>query len=451
MLRLLPVLALLLAPMCRAAENLTECEKRNETAADSTLIFVFNCMSSVVSLIGVAANILNMVILTRSWMKSSTNVYLTVVSACDTLHLSAYLLFLLLRTKQDFNLKTLSFFVLRCSSYFSNATVWLTTTFTIERFIAVTKPILSQRFCTVGKARLASFVNLLISLLLTLPSFFEFKFMPCRVLDPKTRSYMKRFEPKHTVFFKSIGYYYELFMAVMFLALPLVLLIVFNSLLIFSVVKATENRKFLMRNQNSYGLHTGGVLLTSGSVPRIPLRKASDGKTQFAKPVLNRKPVVTEQQRITIMLIAVVMSFVLFLTPSAVNTLMNTKLKNFSMAANFLVLFNSTLNFVFYSLFSVKFRHTFKLLIGKPMTTTLCLIREKVQTRFGDRCCVSNCTRRSESSQVEPVVKDGTNGFLDPGPETPKMKKNLSRALLQRHSKRAGQRLASSNQSVAHT
>ena len=93
---------------------------------------------------GVTGNLVNIAVLTRRWMKSSTNSYLTALAIYDMLYL---VLALTLTLVHHESVKTSSWYQRYDKPYgrpltdtASNTGVWLTLTFTVERYIGVCHP-----------------------------------------------------------------------------------------------------------------------------------------------------------------------------------------------------------------------------------------------------------------------------------------------------------------------
>nr|VZI53298.1 unnamed protein product [Spirometra erinaceieuropaei] len=124
------------------------------------------------------------------------------------------------------------------------------------------------------------------------------------------------------------------------------------------------------------------VINTSVAVAKIKPRKSGFG----------------EQQRITIMLIAIVVAFLLLQMPSTVLNILGSlididsrrkdlqfasMLIIFSNISNVLLFFNATMNFVFYSLFSLKFRTTCKALFqGSKCRAEFYSLQSKMNSTF---------------------------------------------------------------------
>jgi len=111
---------------------------------DVTRLVVQKLLIPTVVLFGVGGNLVNVAVLTRRSMKSSTNSYLTALAVYDVL----YLVFALTMTLDHYST------VSRSPSYqhyrlpfgrpltdtASNTGIWLTLTFTVERYIGVCHP-----------------------------------------------------------------------------------------------------------------------------------------------------------------------------------------------------------------------------------------------------------------------------------------------------------------------
>ncbi|CAH8866639.1 unnamed protein product [Trichobilharzia szidati] len=401
--------------------------------------------------IGFIANIINIIILTREWMSSSTNVYLTAVSVCDLLYLLFSCLFSLWIYREAQEIALFAYcitFIHGTANLFSNTTTWLTVGFTLERYIAISSPMLGRRLCTKRRARYVVISIFIFSFTLTLPDYFkntvEYRekvssssqmnlssTAPSASSASRMPSYSvvhSRFNP----FITKIGYDYV--NQTVFVILPMILLIIFNSLLVRSVMQANHNRRVLTKqtggnsnnitptkislnskkikpidsdtNNSNNNNNSGSKFLgknggqqsnqeasTSHMVPAI-VREAleasmrttieiTSGITQSFRPTLQstgllpmmnmKRTKLGEQHRITLMLIAIVMAFVILQLPSMVPTITNNLwnvgivqktpyaekcLSIYANISNVLLIINAAMNFVFYSLFSAKFRQT---------------------------------------------------------------------------------------------
>ncbi|CAH8636428.1 unnamed protein product [Schistosoma rodhaini] len=404
-------------------------------------------LTPILCMIGILSNIINIIILTREWMNSSTNIYLTAVSICDLLYLLFTYLFSLWLYPyiKQFTIYAYSITIIHgTANLFSNITTWLTVSFTLERYIVISLPIISKKYCNKQRAIYIIIIIFISCFILTLPDYLKKTIIYNNTTDNHNSSVSSNTEnvtinnqyivvdTNINIILIKIGYDY--INQIIFIILPMILLIIFNSLLIRSVMKANQDRKILIKHNNHTNnsnntsinmindpknidlLHTNNnnndnnnerkyshvqlnqEATTSQIIPAI-VRDAleasmrttigiTSGITQSFRPIqyqTNLLPIITmkrnklgEQQRITLMLITIVIAFVLLQLPSIVPTITinlinagiikstqyTTKcLLIYSNISNVLLIINAALNFVFYSLFSKKFRQTCYILL----------------------------------------------------------------------------------------
>ncbi|XP_060598091.1 FMRFamide receptor-like [Ruditapes philippinarum] len=289
---------------------------------------------------GIVGNFFNIVVLVNPKMRTSTNIYLMSLAFCDSL----YLLFTLTLSFLHCSNKTLSVDAFRyipiarvLSDLFGNTAVWLTVCFTLERYVAVRFPIRGKAWCTVKKAKVAIFATALACFVNTFPEFFETRIKRIYV-NRTTHSW--HYACVSSDFANRPSYqfgYYWWFVAI-FTFTPLVLLSVFNFLLIRSVWAANRKRQMLSQTRV-----TGEAIKNTH-----------------------------EQQRVTMMLISVVVIFLVCQTPQAILLIYRSYVQARLMKypadfikiagniCNLLVQINSSVNFILYSYFSCKFRRTFR-------------------------------------------------------------------------------------------
>jgi hypothetical protein len=117
---------------------------------------------------------------------SSTNNYLIALALVDIAYL---VLTLILNTSQHpcFTGTTIADILLTIcrpiADFSSNTSVWITVTFTVERWVAITYPLKSRTWCTVYRARKIIISVLCASLICTSPSVFEMKLV--RIIEIK--------------------------------------------------------------------------------------------------------------------------------------------------------------------------------------------------------------------------------------------------------------------------
>ncbi|XP_060594671.1 FMRFamide peptide receptor frpr-18-like [Ruditapes philippinarum] len=308
----------------------------NKEALDITRFVVQRVLVPIVTSVGFFGNIISIRVLTHRSMVSSTNCYLTALSIFDLLYL--ILSFTLsLKHYEHVNVQDVYhywyYYGKTLTDICSNVSVCLTVTFSLERLIAVCYPMKGRALCTPQRARIITAVVVILTIACTTPEFFEARLV--EVIEMNETKY----EFEETEMFLSEAYqvgYYN-FLVFTFTVLPLVLLSTFNGILVKAVVSATRIRK-----QMTY---------TSMKQDRSRRQK--------------------EQNRITIMLIGVVIVFLICQFPNAAlisyhiylnktSTKLTPTGRNYLLIAgnivNILVLINSSINFILYSVMSTKFR-----------------------------------------------------------------------------------------------
>ncbi|KAG8229458.1 hypothetical protein J437_LFUL005563, partial [Ladona fulva] len=112
----------------------------------------------IIVFIGVLGNVATIAVLTRRRMRSSTNVYLTALAVSDLLYL-VFIFSLSLehypKLPEPYNHLYCQYkrFGLWLTDAASSTSVWLTVSFTVERYIAVCHPMRGKMLCTESRAR----------------------------------------------------------------------------------------------------------------------------------------------------------------------------------------------------------------------------------------------------------------------------------------------------------
>lgn len=188
-------------------------------------------------LFGLAGNCLSILVLTRRRLiRTSTNNYLTILAVFD----SCYLLFSLLlnfashpKFSQYSFTSTVSYILRPLVDFSSNTATWLIVCFTLERTLAVAKPIYAKRTCSVQRSRHIICTLLVICFLITLPTFFEKR--PVREnYDNDIHFNFTRSNnlTKQEEFLLNLHRSYLVFICVVIIWIPLTLLCICNSILI---------------------------------------------------------------------------------------------------------------------------------------------------------------------------------------------------------------------------
>ncbi|KAG5453912.1 FMRFamide receptor [Clonorchis sinensis] len=404
-------------------------------------------LSPIVCITGIFTNILNIAVLARPRMRSTTNIYLLALAVCDLL----YGLIVLIISFRIYTIFGHSYTYMRLFPYLiatgdlcSHTASWLTCSFTVERFIAISSPILARRVCTPERCKCIIIVLCLCNILVNIPEMFSRVMRNTQKSNStwlgvdvdkyvtNSTSYQET-EMQHsaivrhesyeliltslTEWLRKIGW--PVILVVLEVILPLLILIIFNALLIRFVVQrsfvqatlqtsiqrkhsdvALSTREISCTNEHPCTPHSGGSSRTKRFMEqhdcgidrqnvwphhnielfgeRSPDRKPTVKLSHFqqghtAGLVVHSS--VSERHRITIMLIAVVLAYIVFTLPSVMLYLVHEtypcrtteyvqiQLRVAGNLINLGLVINSSLNFFLYSLLSRRFRTTFHTLL----------------------------------------------------------------------------------------
>ncbi|XP_054157468.1 FMRFamide receptor-like [Oppia nitens] len=322
---------------------------------DSSRFWIQRILVPLIMIIGTIGNTITIVIMTRRRMRSSTNWYLAALAIFDML----YLIFTFYLSFRHYdNIKDLKFYyywllwpyaVMICDGS-SNTSIWLTVTFTIERYIAVCYPMKGKVICTESRARKQIFCVFIVCFGFTIPTPFEWEIL--ERFEAITNQTVLQVIPSalgSNEIYKLVYYWLTV---VLFIFIPFLLLTIFNTFLIRSVHLSRRQRRTMTR-PNEQAMKA--TLTSSSSTTTAPPADTSS----------------KQESRITIMLIAVVILFLICQLPTAVtliytafhdidlNTNSGVLIRGLGNIFNFLMAINAAGNFVLYCLLSNKYRRTF--------------------------------------------------------------------------------------------
>ena len=311
----------------------------NQESLTLTRFYVQKLLVPVITTAGLVGNIISSCVLTRKSMITSTNCYLTALAVFDTL----YLVFSFTLSLQHYNIVQNSDVYWYWNPYgrvltdfASNVSVFLTVTFTLERYVGVCHPMKGRVLCTPKRANYIIVAVITSAFICTTPEFFEWRIDTVTDENNITTVSMVETDLGKSYSYQ-VGYYW--FLVSVFTFLPLILLCTFNGILIHSVLVATRIRK----------------RMAYISVSKEPRRQQ-------------------EQMKITMMLISVVAVFLVCQFPNAALIVYRTYIQmaqvemtksdwnNVRIAGNIvnlLILINASGNCVLYSIMSSKFRRIF--------------------------------------------------------------------------------------------
>lgn len=291
--------------------------------------------SNIIAITGILLNIFAIAVLTQPRMRSSTAIYLISLAVYDNVVLLSMIINFAIptiNTNEAFN-DTYSFMYsyLQPIAYpialiAQTGTIYTTVGFTVERYVAVCRPLQAANICTMNRSKKAVLCILLGSIMYNIPRMFEFETKTeWSSQYNHTRPTYSTTELGKNKIYKEV-YFIYLNLLVMFL-MPFTLLTYLNTCLINAIRTSRKSR----------------MQMSSSAV---------------------------KENNMTIMLISVVVVFLVCQLPSIADNILWTVLKNnqqncspayikFTTISNLMVVFNSACNFVLYCLFGKKFRRVF--------------------------------------------------------------------------------------------
>ncbi|KAK2172456.1 hypothetical protein NP493_960g03004 [Ridgeia piscesae] len=288
--------------------------------------------TNITVLLGMIGNILTIIILSQRAMRSSTNYYLSALAIWDSAVLICTLLLIGLPGALPPEDVYMTYVFAYIVSYIypialiaQTATIWLTVSFTVERYIAVCHPLKAATMCTITRAKTVITGVSIGSTLYNIPRWFDYT--PTAILSPLSNTTVV--VPSRTAFSQNLIYlqvYFSWLYVPIMCIVPLLILLVLNLFLILAVRHSQRQRKDMNVRQ-------------------------------------------CRENSITIMLVSIVMVFIVCQVPALVYNLayavdnahvqMNFGYQILSNLRNFLVNLNSAVNFILYCALGQKFRRIF--------------------------------------------------------------------------------------------
>ncbi|RNA39794.1 FMRFamide receptor-like [Brachionus plicatilis] len=318
--------------------------------------------------LGVLGNILTLIILLQKKMRhTSTSQYLTFLTVFDLLYIvSCFFNNLEIMYSNNMLIEqirpyiNLIFYPL--GDFSANTSAYLILVFTIERFVAVAYPLNSRFWCRPSRARKIILATVIFTFLLTFPTFLENKI--AFIHDPDLNR--TRAELVDSGFYPNFDFYkliYFWLIAIMVQFIPLTLLIVLNGFLMKYIHGSIKLKQINLTNN---------FKPFSTDKPSIELRVHRKSDLTVQNTYKNTSQ--SDQNKVTILLIATVLLFLICQVPSALLLIYEAifPLDNdvgyvtkdirlgLNNIANGLTAINASVNFILYSCFSDKFRQTFR-------------------------------------------------------------------------------------------
>lgn len=354
-------------------------------------------LAACVCVFGVLANILNIVVLTRKNMLTSTNVILTGLAISDGLTMALYFPWALAMyvingveiqpARDTYQLAQFQMAYAVMSVIVHSVSIWLTVTLAVFRYVFIRFPRRGVRLCNIERAKIACVIVVVAVLFVCLPNSLTYEIVgEWYNITLKDGTFVNGtvywVDIKNTTSFEKIFKNLNFWIQAIFIKLlPCFMLTVFSLLLLKTMRDADRRRKLLL---NKVPLSDGeSGALSSGSNTGKKLKKSS------------------RSNRTTRMLLTVVFLFILTNTPQGILSVLSGLIDKFfhnvytplGDLLDIMTLLNNGVNFVLYCTMSKQFRETFiKIFLKKTLhanngnrkTTTYITAQDTQATRDSD-------------------------------------------------------------------
>lgn len=337
-------------------------------------------LAAIVCVFGVIANVLNIIVLTRKNMVSSTNIILTGLAISDGLTMALYFpwalqMYVIHGTAPSPERDTegcarfqLSYAIL--SVIVHSISIWLTVTLAVFRYVFIRFPRIGAQYCNVQKAKTAVITVAVVVTVVCIPNSILYEIRTDlaarRGLVNNSNASVWWIDVRNNTSSDVVLQKFNFWVQALFVKLlPCFLLTIFSVLLVRTMQDAEKRRKKMM---------------TKNSV--------ADGETQ---PIGTSSKRSRRSQRTTRMLLTVVILFLVTETPQGIMSLLSGLIQDFfhhiytplGDLLDILALINNGINFVLYCTMSKQFRDTFiatfcrcfpKLLEGRKLQTVTTMV-----------------------------------------------------------------------------
>ncbi|XP_069988013.1 FMRFamide receptor [Penaeus vannamei] len=297
------------------------------TAAPSLLRFIlYGVLLTTIGLLGLAGNLISITILSRPKMRSSINCCLIGLTSFDMIVTTTSVLLFGLPEISEYTYTMVWYtsgvyqrvtpFVYPLGLIAQTGSVYLTVTVTVERYVAVCRPLRARSLCTYGRAKMYVLCVVLFSVLYNLPRFWEVTYKVCEFEDFSFVIVVPS-KLRQNDYYKQV-YIMWMYLLIMYL-IPFLSLMIFNTFIYREVRAANQERQRLSR-----------------------LEKKEIGLAVMLLVV------------VTVFFVCNVLAFII-----NVLELLDIAIDELTISSNLLVTVNSSVNFIIYCIFGQKFRKLF--------------------------------------------------------------------------------------------
>jgi len=298
-------------------------------------LFIWIYVLPAVVLIGIVGNIVSIILLLRkAFRQTTTGVYLPLTAVADIMFLLTGALEILEVTHvfdvREYNVWTCRMYkVLHYTA--GDVSIWLLVAFTFDRFIAVCFPLRKQRVCRWRRAVVASTVIVLLSLAKNFHEFWT------RGPEYTTSGQFRRICGSQRQYRIFLNYVRPWIVLLLVMAIPFVLILVFNCLIVRGLLRAQRVRDRAI------------------SIPSCSTASEATGKKAAASSNLRQT---------SFMCLGISFAFLVCVAPSIVLLIgkpywkhhTNEPYKHAKAVSNFLVFVNHCVNFFLYCVTGQRFR-----------------------------------------------------------------------------------------------
>ncbi|XP_061164130.1 sex peptide receptor-like [Saccostrea echinata] len=220
--------------------------------------YVNGFVSPVLIFFTLVTNIFVVLILLRRHMRSPTNAILAAMAISDTFTgispLPVFIHFFSLENYEDFVeyhwCYLYKFLGELIPTIFHTASIWLTVTLAIQRYVYICHTATARRFCTIQNVVIASFIIYFLAILSQIARTFDFEFIPFPIHNAPNNTFVACIEQFSPWVLQNEDLYFNLyfwFRAIFIHLVPCTVLVVINSVLIWTLRTAQKRRMQLLK------------------------------------------------------------------------------------------------------------------------------------------------------------------------------------------------------------